>query len=128
MTWLRNLLVLGLLCIPFGCGHTASNNLAQNHDPQLALETLITALDAWKAGKLDTLKKQEKPIRFVDDDQRAGWKLVSFEPPDPKLVILPHQDILVAIVVEKNRDKQHEKTVTYQIGVSPVRSVLRSDN
>lgn len=128
MRWLQKLVVLWMFCISFGCGRTTSNNQAQTQDPQLARETLITALEAWKSGKLDTLKKQEKPIRFLDDDQRAGWKLVSFEPPDPRLVILPHQDVQVAIVLEKNRDKPYEKTVTYQIGVHPERTVLRSDN
>lgn len=44
---------------------------------------LRDALEAWQAGRVAELAHRAPPIRFVDDDQAAGLKLVGYEIKNP---------------------------------------------
>src|SRR5262245_60968257 len=50
----------------------------EGYDRGAAKEALVASLDAWKAGDVKVLADRKPPIRFVDDDQKAGLKLKSY--------------------------------------------------
>lgn len=108
----------------FGC----QSHTTPGHDPERARTVLVTALDAWKSGSPQSLATQSPPIRLQDDDLMAGLKLVSYELVNPKLLILPFNDVLVLLDLQDSRGKSIRKNVSYQVGLEPILMVQRSDN
>jgi hypothetical protein len=109
-----------------GCGRFALTDVVE--DPELAKQTLVAALDAWKAGQVRSLGSQVPPIRFADDDQRAGSQLVEYDFSEPDQPIRPFHDVKIAITLRNARGMLTSKLVCYQVGVDPDLTVLRSDN
>jgi hypothetical protein len=110
----------------FSSGPTPLEDLS--YDPALAQETLTTALDAWKKGRAAELARRQPPIRFVDDDWRAGWQLVWYEFPDPSAVIRPFQGVAVRLVLRDRTGKEVRHEAVYQVSLKPGLAVLRSDS
>src|SRR4051812_38271862 len=50
-----------------------------SHDPTAARQALEDAMDAWKRDQVAGLARRKPPIRFADEDQAAGWKLIDYE-------------------------------------------------
>lgn len=109
-----------------GCDRSSQSKL--HHDPERAKATLRIALDAWKSGQVQTLAVQSPPIRFADDDFMAGYQLTDYEWTQPNFRIMPFQDVKVVLILRDNRGRALRKHVTYQVGIEPTLTVLRSDN
>ena len=106
---------LVILSVILGCSTQSPN---QTEDSARAKYILITALDAWRAGKTKSLTIRNPPIRFADDDQIAGMELVDYELEDESAPILSLKD---------KHGETIQKDVKYQVGVAHSLTVLRSD-
>ena len=118
-------LVFALLLL-FGCSPASETH--SETDQERARQTLITALDAWKSGNLSALTTAAPPIRLNDDDLLSGLQLKDYEVLEPDTPIQPFQDVAVKLILESSQGESVTKTATYQVGLKPVLSVLRSDN
>lgn len=118
----RLLILLGLVLM-VGCNRAPQPS---RHDVDRAREILVIALDAWKQGQVETLAKREPPIRFVDDDWRAGSQLTNYALEEPHFPSGPIQDVIVVLTL-KNQQGETQKTATYQVKIEPNPAVLRSD-
>ncbi len=98
----------------------------EGYDPQLAHETLLSALDAWKDGNVKVLVTLESPIRFLDDDLLAGFQLEDYEIELTSGSPRPFQNIPVTLTLRK-ANQSIQRAATYQISLEPDRAVLRSD-
>ena len=121
-------IVLMLLATSFlveGCGPEKVGPQAPV-DQTRGKEALISALDAWKAGKKPEDLAKEKPMINVQDvDWIQGAKLVDYKltdkivPQDQRLFV----DVQLDMLAPDGKKKQ--KTVKYTINTSPVLSVFR---
>ena len=118
----RSLLAIALLMT--GC--TAARD-QRRADSDRAYEVLVSALDAWQQGAATELAKQDPPIRFVDDDLIAGYQLTGYAIDEPEAAIAPFDDVLVILSLRDRQGKPFEKTVAYQISLTPGPAVLRSE-
>ena len=96
-------------------------------DSSLAREVLDTALTAWKDGKAKSLSKRTPPIRFVDEDWRAGYRLAKFEVMHPSEPIQPRKGTHIQLTLIAPNGKRIDRPAEYQITLSPNIAVLRSD-
>ncbi len=119
------ILVLAILLAILGCSTQSAD---QFEDSARAKYILVTALDAWRAGKTKSLTTRNPPIRFADDDQIAGTELVDYEFEDESAPIQPFQNVTVILSLKDKQGQTTQKNARYQIGVDPVLTVLRSDN
>jgi hypothetical protein len=116
-------LILCSLLIAGGCSGASTSG---DFDSQAARETLVETLDAWKEGRVAELSQADRPIHFVDDDQRQGARLVSYEIPSTRDSIRPFHDAAVSLALEGRNGKMRQKQVAYQVSLTPGRTVLRS--
>lgn len=117
--------VLAIFLAVVGCSTQSPN---QVEDSAHAKYILVTALDAWRAGKTKSLTTRNPPIRFVDDDQIAGTELVDYEFEDEAASIQPFQNVTVILSLKDKHGRTTRKNAKYQVGVDPVLTVLRSDD
>ena len=115
---------LVILSVILGCSTQSPN---QTEDSARAKYILITALDAWRAGKTKSLTIRNPPIRFADDDQIAGMELVDYELEDESAPIQPFQNVTVILSLKDKHGETIQKDVKYQVGVAHSLTVLRSD-
>jgi hypothetical protein len=108
-----------------GCAGQTLDDAAKS---QHAKYILVAALDAWKAGHVESLAARTPSIRFADHDQRAGMELVDYEFENEAAQIRPFQNVRIVLSLRDKQGQTNEKTVTYQVGVEPALTVLRSDN
>ena len=120
----RRGLVFLHLALALGCGKSLP--VASEREKADAREALVTALDAWKAGKVNGLKSRTPPVKFMDDDVVQGHTLVSYEL-DPSAVVEPHRDLQVDLVVRDRTGRQQRRRATYQVVLKPNPAVVRND-
>jgi hypothetical protein len=120
----RRFILIGL-CVISGCSHGEPTADADESDRMLSL--LTTSLDAWKEGKATTLASREPPIRFVDDDWAAGRQLAAYRLEDPESFVLPFENVFVNVTLQAADGKMIERKVGYQISLTPILAVLRSE-
>jgi hypothetical protein len=94
----------------------------------MARQTLVTALEAWKAGKAASLASADPPIRFVDDDLSTGWQLMDYRLHQPEQTIQAFQTVFVDLTLRDRQGRRVNQTVGYQIAVYPRLVVLRADS
>jgi hypothetical protein len=97
------------------------------YDSKKAQNALFLALDAWKQNCAGTLAKGTPPLRFEDEDYRAGSRLTEYRLEDGQLPIRPSVDVWVKLFLVDPLGKTFERRVTYQIGLEPALVVLRND-
>jgi len=119
-------LLLTMCLITSGCRVSVTSTQTPEED-RAAGELLITVLDSWKAGKTASLRRQTPPIRFTDDDLRAGFRLDSYELVDPKVPVKPFQSTEVKLVLVRGNGPKLERVASYQVSLKPELTVLRSD-
>ncbi|MCC6124083.1 MAG: hypothetical protein IT426_03915 [Pirellulales bacterium] len=107
-----------------GCSSSAP---APQYDSQKAKDVLFLALETWKQNRAGTLAKGNPPLRFEDEDNRAGFRLVEYRLEDAQQMLRPFADVRVKLSLLDPRGKLIEKTVTYQVALEPALSVLRND-
>jgi hypothetical protein len=84
-------------------------------------------LDSWKQNRAGELAKGNPPLRFEDEDYRAGFRLAEYRLEDGQLPQRPSADIQIKLSLIDPRGKPIEKTVNYQVALEPALAVLRSD-
>ncbi|QDT56063.1 hypothetical protein Pan44_41130 [Caulifigura coniformis] len=119
-------LLITLCLITAGC-RVSVTTTESAEDDRAARELLITALDSWKAGKVSSLRKRTPPVRFTDDDLRAGFRLASYELADPEAAVRPFQNTDVKLVLVRGSGPKIERLASYQVSLKPELTVLRSD-
>ncbi|MBS0265019.1 MAG: hypothetical protein JSS02_24005 [Planctomycetes bacterium] len=117
--------ILTGLCLVVGCSNSAPPEDASQSDEMLG--ALIASLDAWKEGRTSNLVERVPPIRFVDDDCAAGRQLVSYQLEDPETFAVPFESVFVRLTLQSTDGKSVERLVGYQLSVTPILSVLRSE-
>ncbi len=117
--------VLAIFLAVVGC---STKSPKQAEDSARAKYVLITALDAWRAGKTKSLATRNPPIRFADDDQIAGTELIDYEFEDEAAPIQPFQNVTVILSLKDKQGQTTQKNAKYQVGVDPRLTVLRSDD
>lgn len=120
--WFVLVVLLGLL----GCAKLLDEN--SDEDQERARDVLLISLQTWKAGQAATLSKRVHPIRFGDDDYRSGLTLIDFALEAPDVPIHPFRDVRVKLTMKDGAGTTQTRVVTYQIGLDPKVTVLRSDN
>ena len=123
------LLTLFVVCLA-GCGRVSvsvTTGSDASYDSAVAKQTLITALDAWKQGKAGTLAKQKPPIRFSDDDFRAGFRLVEYKLATPEEPIQQSRSVTVVLSISRGKGAPVEREALYQVSLKPQPAVLRAD-
>lgn len=120
----QSVILLILVVIP-GCAAQTSTEAVNSERAKYILET---ALDAWRTGRPGSLAARKPAIRFVDDDQRAGMELLEYGYEDEEEVIKPYQNVAMVLWVRDRNGQTFEKRATYQVGVEPTFTVLRSDH
>jgi hypothetical protein len=115
------------LIISVGCSRGARDPAEPPQDEVRARTALVSALDAWKQGKGKDLSKQQPPIRFVDEDFAAGYRLVEFDLVEPDAPILPFKNVPVILSLRDPRGRTVRRETAYQVTTSPAIAVLRSD-
>ncbi len=119
--------LLAMLLLTTGCSRRESPSEEIAYDSELARQTLIAALDAWRQGQTWGLARQVPPIRFHDDDQMAGWRLTDYQLPDASTPLAPFGEVLVTLRLQRH-GATVEKTVAYQVSLTPQRAVFRGDS
>ena len=121
----RTVITLSLLAIGLlGCVPAVP---VTDFDSSKAREVLDSALNAWKAGKAKSLAKRTPPIRFVDEDWRAGYRLAKFEVVHPDELIQPMKGTQIQLTLIDPSGKTITRSAEYQITLTPHLAVLRSD-
>lgn len=108
---------LGLI----GCGGNA-----HAVKPDVAQQTLRTALDSWKSGKsIQDLKTASPAIVVQDLDWSGGAKLLDYEVLDGSKPVDANLQAKVKLKLRDAKDVESEKTVSYVVGTSPALTVFR---
>lgn len=115
-----------IVCCALGCSVSVTST-DDEYDSELALETLNSALDAWKEGNVKLLVTLDSPIRFVDDDLLAGFRLEDYEIQPPASAVQPFQNVFVTLTLKQGSGEIVDRAAQYQISLEPNRAVLRSD-
>ena len=112
-----------------GCGVSVSVSTETEavFDSTAAKEALFTALDAWKQGKAGALSKRKPPIRFSDDDLRAGFKLLEYRLANPDEPIQRAKSFSVVLKVSRGNASPVERPALYQVSLTPQLAVSRAD-
>jgi hypothetical protein len=116
-----------LAVLTAGCSARTGEVGAVRHDPERAKLALVAALDAWKKGEARALSQRTPPIRFVDVDLAAGWRLAEYEIQEPDATIRPHTDVAVILSLRDRRGTTVRRETHYQVSTDPALAVLRSD-
>lgn len=118
------LLFASLFCL---CGCTSQSPGVTDTSAH-AKYVLVTALDAWRAGKAKSLSTRTPAIRFVDDDLVTGAELVDYEFENEAIQIKPFQNVRMVLSLRDSQGQTSRKVAQYQVGIEPGLTVLRSDN
>jgi hypothetical protein len=117
----RPILFLALAALCPGCGGLEPT------DPDLARQTLSTALDAWREGRFtDELTGVSPPITVADPAWKAGYKLSSYQLVDGAKEVGFDLKIPVELSLQDPKGKSVKEKVSYTVSVQPSRTVIRS--
>lgn len=115
-----------IACLLVGCQRLGTQQQLATESEE-AQQTLTMALGAWKAGEVKSLLRREPPIRFVDDDLVSGMKLTDFNVNPGKRLAADVYVLIAELVLQDRSGRVFERKATYQVGLSPDLTVLRSD-
>lgn len=112
-----------LLTVLAGCSETSQPDVVR---PELAKETLVKALDAWKAGsKIDSLQAQSPSIVVQDRDWTAGKKLQGYSLNGEGRSVGANLSIEVELTLADASGKVATSKVWYLVGTDPALTVFR---
>ncbi|MBX3444010.1 MAG: hypothetical protein KF774_16495 [Planctomyces sp.] len=123
----RDLWALAVVALVIVAGCTRRLPSPEGYDSLEARDVLVTALDAWKRRDLKSLVSRAPPIRFVDDDERAGLQLADYAFGDKAATDLGRFEGFDVNLTLKNRQGETiTRAASYQVSLDPL-AVLRSD-
>lgn len=108
--------------LAWGC---AGSPPSSEYNSQVAHETLVAALDAWKQGRANQLAKRQPPIRLADDDLRSGCRLLDYTVSRSDFGAFENVSVTLKLLAANG--KPSERIATYQVALSPSFAVMRSD-
>jgi hypothetical protein len=107
-----------------GCGSGPYKSAPVN--PDIARDTLNSAMESWKSGEtIESLKADSPSIVVQDLDWSAGAKLLDYEVLDDGKPESANLVARVKLSLEDQDGATSEKTVTYLVGTAPVLTVFR---
>ncbi len=116
--------VASMMAVVSGCQSSADANRV---DPTLARSTLESVLDSWKRGEsIDSWQTKDSHIVVQDLEWKAGVKLAWFEILDQGDAVDANLFCRVKLSLVDPNSKRFERSVTYVVGTTPVRTVFRS--
>jgi hypothetical protein len=111
-----------LLILAAGCGRSLKSK-----DLDRARTAVQTGLEAWQNGESpQSLENRDPAVRFMDDDWKQGWKLVSFEITNTHGAggdLTPRCE--VQLTLQDRRGKKIDRRVVYAIENGPPITVVR---
>ena len=112
-----------LACAIAGCfGQSAPDSVR----PDLAKDTLVKALSAWKDGsKIDSLQAQSPAIVVQDKDWSAGSQLTEFTLQGEGKAVGANLSIEVELTLVDSAGKTSKPKVWYLVGTDPALTVFR---
>jgi hypothetical protein len=113
--------------IALACGCTKALPVDESYDGDEARDLLVTVLDAWKTKRLGSLAEHKPPIRFADDDERAGSQLIEYEFIEPDKTVKPFVNVEMMLTLKNSAGKRQTIPASYQVSLAPAPAVLRSD-
>lgn len=117
------LLAFHLIVGALGCSGEASNDAVR---PDLAKETLNTALSAWKDGqKVEALQTRSPSIVVQDMDWSAGKQLREFSLQGDGKAVGANLSIEVELTLQDANGKTSKSKVWYLVGTDPALTVFR---
>lgn len=120
------LLILFAPLAASGCSNGGAADLTVERD--LARESLVAFLDAWKAGQsADELKARSPSIIAGDHAFAAGTKLVSYTLVGDDTDDGANLHCSVDLVLQDDKAGEVKERVGYIIGTEPVITVFRAD-
>jgi hypothetical protein len=95
-------------------------------DPQLARQSLTTALESWKAGDPPTkIRESLPPITMVDPAWEAGQKLESYEVVGQEVDDGVNLTCPVKLVCTDKSGKKSTAQIKYVVGTAPQITIFR---
>jgi hypothetical protein len=120
---IQQFVVGSISVLAFGCFGSAGSDTVR---PDLAKETLITALSAWKDGKtMDVLQSQSPAIVVQDMDWTAGKQLQEFALQGDGKPVGANLSIEVELTFGDTSDEMSQQKVWYLVGTDPALTVFR---
>src|SRR5262249_2628056 len=117
----RPVVLLALAALWPGCGGLEPT------DPDLARQTLSTALDAWREGESsDDLTGVSPPITVAEPGWIAGYQLSDYQLADAAKEAGFDLKIPVELSLQDPKGKSVKEKVSYTVSVQPSRTVIRS--
>ena len=122
---MRRFLPLFALLLLTGCGDPPPLQMAAT--PESSRETLVAALDGWKAGKKPAdLLAASPPLNFVDDDINTDARLTDYKIDGEGKPLGTGYNYAVTLTLEKD-GKTRTKKVKYSVATNPNRAVIKDD-
>lgn len=117
------LLTLLMLVAGSGCSGESTSDVVR---PDLAKETLIQTLSAWKDGKtVDSLKSQSPSIVVQDMDWSAGKQLKEFSLQGGGKALGANLSVEVELTLQDADGRTSTSKVWYLVGTDPALTVFR---
>jgi hypothetical protein len=117
---------LAALLFIAGCGQTSGAALTT--DEELARQSLVTALDAWKSGKTPAdLKNASPPVIVGDHDWKSGAKLVGYELPGEEFNDGANLHITADLDLENADAGKSRQRIVYIVGTDPAITIFRAE-
>lgn len=117
------LVLLALVAGAVGCEQGARR---LSLDKDLARESFVTFLEAWKQGERPAALNERSPqIIAGDADWNAGRKLVGYRVLGTESDDGTNLHTTAALVVLDANGREHKQQVTYIVGTSPVVTIFR---
>ena len=111
-----------LLLLSFGLASCSSQQGLPNDSAQHR-QLLEATLKAWQSGSLGQLAARLPPVRFTDEDQMAGLRLISFTILEP----LQAPMLEVELQLRTRQGQSLTRRARYHITLEPRCSVLRAE-
>jgi hypothetical protein len=124
---MRTSVILAAALALCGCGDPKPLSMAATAESSRA--TLVTGLDAWKAGKsAEQMADFSPPLTFMDDDLAAGAKLIDYKVEgDGQVRGTGYTYIVTLKLQEKDGAKARDKKFGYRVVTEPKHVIARED-
>ncbi len=97
-------------------------------DPASAKKLLNEALSLWKEGdSMESLKKRQPPIYFIEDLWRSGNRLTSYQISDEGTLVGTNVRFQVELQGMAKTERPWKRTVNYLVTTTPAITICREE-